>query len=109
MESYVRRKKKGHGGDWSSIMATVASENLLKAVLEIQESGEQVIAARLAEFLHVSSAAISMALKRLQAKGHVRISNKRSIQLTPAGFRAASDLVRRHRLGGGGGPARAPP
>ncbi|MCZ6491500.1 MAG: metal-dependent transcriptional regulator [Acidobacteria bacterium] len=79
-------------------MATIASENLLKAILELNENGEEVIAARLSEFLRISSAAVSMALKRLQKKGHVRISNKRSIHLTPEGFRTASVLVRRHRL-----------
>ena len=79
-------------------MATIASENLLKAILELNENGEEVIAARLAEFLRISSAAVSMALKRLQKKGHLRISNKRSIHLTPEGFRTASALVRRHRL-----------
>ncbi len=47
-------------------MATIASENLLKAILELNENGEEVIAARLAEFLRISSAAVSMALKRLQ-------------------------------------------
>lgn len=79
-------------------MATIAAENLLKAILELSENGEAVIAARLAESLRISSAAVSMALKRLQKKGYVRTSRKRSIDLTPEGYRAASDLVRRHRL-----------
>ncbi len=79
-------------------MATIAAENLLKAILELGENGEEVIAARLAEFLRISSAAVSMALKRLQRKGHVRISSKRTVHLTPGGFRTACDLVRRHRL-----------
>ena len=79
-------------------MATIASENLLKAILELSENGETVIAARLAESLRISSAAVSMALKRLQKKGSVRISGRHSIHLTQAGYRAACDLVRRHRL-----------
>jgi DtxR family Mn-dependent transcriptional regulator len=79
-------------------MATIASENLLKAILELGENGETVIAARLAESLRISSAAVSMALKRLQKKGFVRISGRHSIHLSQAGYRAASDLVRRHRL-----------
>ena len=79
-------------------MATIASENLLKAILELEENGEQAIAARLAEFLHISSPAVSMALKRLQKKRYVRISRKHAIHLTPEGMRAARDLVRRHRL-----------
>jgi DtxR family Mn-dependent transcriptional regulator len=79
-------------------MATVAAENLLKAILELDENGEPVIAARLAEFLRISSAAVSMALKRLQRKGDVRLSGKHSIQLTRQGAAIATALVRRHRL-----------
>jgi DtxR family Mn-dependent transcriptional regulator len=79
-------------------MATIASENLLKAILELGENGETVIAARLAEFLKISSPAVSMALKRLQKKGYVRVSAKRSLELTRQGFEAATELVRRHRL-----------
>ena len=79
-------------------MATIAAENLLKAILELDENGETVIAARLAEFLKISSAAVSMALKRLQRKGLVRVAGKRSIQLTSAGIQSATELVRRHRL-----------
>ena len=79
-------------------MATIASENLLKTILELRENGETVIAARLAESLHISSAAVSMALKRLQGKGYVRLSEKHSIELSHRGLGAAGELVRRHRL-----------
>lgn len=79
-------------------MATIGSENLLKAILELGENEETVIAARLAEVLQISSAAVSMALKRLQRKRFVRVTGRRSIQLTQSGYRAACDLVRRHRL-----------
>ena len=79
-------------------MVTIASENLLKAILELGENGETVIAARLAEVLQISSAAVSMALKRLQRRRYVRVTGRHSIHLTQPGYRAASDLVRRHRL-----------
>jgi len=79
-------------------VATIAAENLLKAILELDESGETVIAARLAQLLKISSAAVSMALKRLQRKGDIRIADKRSIHLTAKGVRSATELVRRHRL-----------
>src|SRR5690349_854044 len=79
-------------------MVTIAAENLLKAILELQENGEVVIAARLAELLRISSAAVSMALKRLEKKGYVRTAGKHSLRLTPAGYKAAVALVRRHRL-----------
>jgi DtxR family Mn-dependent transcriptional regulator len=79
-------------------MATVAAENLLKAILELQEGGETVIAARLAEFLKISSAAVSMALKRLQRKGLVRVMANREVRLSSAGITTATGLVRKHRL-----------
>lgn len=79
-------------------MTTIASENLLKAILELNENGEEVIAARLAEVLHISSPAVSMALKRLLKKRYLRISSKHAIHLTAEGLRVAGDLVRRHRL-----------
>lgn len=82
----------------ANAMTTIASENLLKAILELGENGEPVIAARLAELLRISSAAVSMALKRLQKKGYVQTSGRRSLRLTRAGYRAASAMVRRHRL-----------
>ena len=79
-------------------MATIAAEDLLKAILELGENGETVIAARLAEFLGISSAAVSMALKRLQRKELVRVSANRTIRLTSQGIKTTSELVRRHRL-----------
>ena len=83
---------------WRHRMPTIASENLLKTILELGENGEPVIAARLAELLRISSAAVSMALKRLQKKGYVQTSGRHSLRLTRSGYRAASALVRRHRL-----------
>lgn len=79
-------------------MSTIASENLLKAILELGESGEEVIAARLAAFLRITPAAVSMALKRLQRRGDVRITPRKTIQLSAKGFEQACALVRKHRL-----------
>src|SRR5262249_15004748 len=79
-------------------MVTIAAENLLKAILELGENGETVIAARLAELLNISPAAVSMALKRLEKKGYVRTIGKHSLRLTAAGHKRAAALVRRHRL-----------
>jgi DtxR family Mn-dependent transcriptional regulator len=79
-------------------VTTIAAENLLKAILELQEGGETVIAARLADFLRISSPAVSMALKRLQRKGLVRVLANREVHLTRAGITAATGLVRKHRL-----------
>jgi DtxR family transcriptional regulator, Mn-dependent transcriptional regulator len=79
-------------------MPTIASENLLKAILELGEDGEEVIAARLADFLRISPAAVSMALKRLQSRGDIRFTSRKTIQLTTKGLEQACALVRKHRL-----------
>ena len=79
-------------------MPTIASENLLKAILELSEDGEAVIAARLATFLRITPAAVSMALKRLQQRGDIRYTPRRTILLSPKGFDQACALVRKHRL-----------
>ncbi len=79
-------------------MPTIASENLLKAILELSEDGEAVIAARLAQFLRISPAAVSMALKRLLHRKDIRFTPRKTILLTPKGFEQACALVRKHRL-----------
>ncbi|HEV2963014.1 MAG TPA: metal-dependent transcriptional regulator, partial [Candidatus Angelobacter sp.] len=47
-------------------MITVSKEDYLKAILEAECEGEQVIAARLAQWLSVSAPAVTMALRRLK-------------------------------------------
>jgi DtxR family transcriptional regulator, Mn-dependent transcriptional regulator len=47
----------------------VSKENYLKAVLEAEAEGHQVIPATLAHWLEVSAPAVTMALKRLRRDG----------------------------------------
>ena len=53
-------------------MITVSKEDYLKAILEAEGEGEQVIAARLAHWLSVSAPAVTMALRRLKRMGWCR-------------------------------------
>jgi DtxR family Mn-dependent transcriptional regulator len=79
-------------------MITVSKEDYLKAILEAECEGEQVIAARLAHWLSVSAPAVTMALRRLKRDGLVSVRQDGHLQLTAAGRKIARQLVTRHHL-----------
>ena len=59
-------------------MITVSKEDYLKAILEAEGEGEQVISARLAQWLSVSAPAVTMALRRLKRDGLVSVRERRT-------------------------------
>jgi len=79
-------------------MITVSKEDYLKAILEAECEGEQVIAARLAHWLAVSAPAVTMALRRLKRDGWVSVRQDGKVQLTAAGRKIARQLAFRHHL-----------
>lgn len=79
-------------------MITVSKEDYLKAILEAECEGEQVIAARLAHWLSVSAPAVTMALRRLKRDRLVSVRQDGRIQLTASGRKIARQLVTRHHL-----------
>jgi DtxR family transcriptional regulator, Mn-dependent transcriptional regulator len=79
-------------------MITVSKEDYLKAILEAEGEGEQVIAARLAHWLAVSAPAVTMALRRLKRDGLVSVRNDGRVQLTAAGRKIARRTAIRHHL-----------
>jgi DtxR family Mn-dependent transcriptional regulator len=79
-------------------MITVSKEDYLKAILEAECEGEQVIAARLAHWLSVSAPAVTMALRRLKRDGLVSVRQDGKVLLTKAGRNIARQLARRHHL-----------
>lgn len=79
-------------------MITVSKEDYLKAILEAECEGEQVIAARLAQWLSVSAPAVTMALRRLKRDGLVSVRQDGHVQLTAAGRKIAAQLINRHHL-----------
>ncbi|HEY1730770.1 MAG TPA: metal-dependent transcriptional regulator [Terriglobales bacterium] len=79
-------------------MITVSKEDYLKAILEAECEGEQVIAARLAQWLSVSAPAVTMALRRLKRDRLVSVRQDGRIQLTATGRKIARQLVTRHHL-----------
>jgi DtxR family Mn-dependent transcriptional regulator len=84
---------------------TVSQEDYLKAILEAESEGLNVIPATLAHWLSVSAPAVTMALKRLKRDGFVDVKSEgksdgsaRFIRLTPAGKEKAYRTALRHHL-----------
>jgi DtxR family Mn-dependent transcriptional regulator len=76
----------------------VSKENYLKAVLEAEAEGHQVIPAMLAHWLEVSAPAVTMALKRLKRDGFVEVGEDGIVRLTAAGRETAYRTALRHHL-----------
>jgi DtxR family transcriptional regulator, Mn-dependent transcriptional regulator len=79
-------------------VAQVSYPEYLEALYEMAEEGIPTQQARLAEWLGVSPASVSEAVKRLTARGLVSTGEQRHLRLTRDGEVLARTLVRRHRL-----------
>jgi DtxR family transcriptional regulator, Mn-dependent transcriptional regulator len=76
----------------------VSKENYLKAILEAEAEGRQVIPAMLAHWLEVSAPAVTMALKRLKRDGYVEVRGDGIVRLTAEGRETAYHTALRHHL-----------
>ena len=76
----------------------VSKENYLKAILEAEAEGREVIPAVLAHWLEVSAPAVTMALKRLKRDGLVAVDPQGIVRLTEAGRETAFRTALRHHL-----------
>lgn len=76
----------------------VSKENYLKAILEAEAEGHQVIPAMLAHWLEVSAPAVTMALKRLKRDGCVEVGADGIVRLTAMGRETAYQTALRHHL-----------
>jgi len=77
---------------------THALEDYLKAIYQLAEESQPVIAARLAAETGVSASTIFATLRRLEKEGYVTISRRKEIHLTAEGKIIAERIVRRHFL-----------
>jgi DtxR family Mn-dependent transcriptional regulator len=75
----------------------VSKENYLKAILEAEAEGREVIPALLAHWLEVSPPAVTMALKRLKRDGFVEVG-RGVVRLTTTGRETAYRTALRHHL-----------
>ena len=76
----------------------VSKENYLKAILEADAEGHQVIPAMLAHWLEVSPPAVTMALRRLKRDGYVEVGEDGIVRLTEKGRETAYRTALRHHL-----------
>jgi DtxR family Mn-dependent transcriptional regulator len=76
----------------------VSKENYLKAILEAEAEGREVIPALLAHWLEVSAPAVTMALKRLKRDGFVEVGGDGIVRLTAEGRETAYHTALRHHL-----------
>jgi DtxR family Mn-dependent transcriptional regulator len=76
----------------------VSKENYLKAILEAEAEGNQVISVTLAHWLEVSAPAVTMALKRLKRDGLVEVGADGIVRLTASGRETAYRTALRHHL-----------
>src|SRR5258708_10764856 len=77
---------------------TVSKEDYLKAILEAESEGHNVIPATLAHWLSVSAPAVTMALKRLKRDGFVEVKPDGIVRLTASGKETAYRTALRHHL-----------
>jgi DtxR family Mn-dependent transcriptional regulator len=76
-----------------------AIDDYLKTIYVLQhEQGARVATSAVAERLRVSAPAATGMIKKLAARGLARHEPYRGVRLTPAGERAAVEIVRHHRL-----------
>lgn len=75
-----------------------SKEDYLKAILEAECEGHQVIPALLAHWLEVSAPAVTMALKRLKRDGYVEVGADGIVRLTGTGRETAYNTALRHHL-----------
>jgi DtxR family transcriptional regulator, Mn-dependent transcriptional regulator len=75
-----------------------AAEDYLETIFELEESGIQPMRARLVERLGVSAPTVSETVARLEREGLLQLDDQRVLHLTPRGLKAATGVMRRHRL-----------
>jgi DtxR family Mn-dependent transcriptional regulator len=80
------------------VAQTLSAHEYLEAIYEMAEEGIPTQQARLAEWLDVTPASVSEAVKRLAKRGLVETGEDRQLGFSAEGKRLARTLVRRHRL-----------
>jgi DtxR family Mn-dependent transcriptional regulator len=73
-------------------------EDYLKAIFELERSGEAAETNAIARLLDIAPASVSGMVRRLAEQGLITHERYRGARLTPAGRRAALRTLRRHRV-----------
>jgi len=73
------------------------NEQYLEAIFNLEEEGNQVIQARLAERVGHAAPTVSEMVHRLKEAGYIEVAG-RSLTLTGTGRQLATSVIRKHRL-----------
>jgi DtxR family Mn-dependent transcriptional regulator len=74
------------------------TEMYLRTILELEEENIVALRARIAERLRHSGPTVSQTIGRMERDGLVVVSGDRHLELTEAGRRRATGVMRKHRL-----------
>jgi DtxR family transcriptional regulator, Mn-dependent transcriptional regulator len=77
---------------------SIAEENYIKSIYNLQQVNDAVSTTALAEHLKSKPASITDMLKKLQAKGLLLYNPYKTFRLSKEGIKAALSIIRRHRL-----------
>ncbi len=86
---------------------SMATENYLLSILQLEEQGLRVTLTQLAEQLRrlpvgeglgTSLSSVAGMVRRMAREGLIEIAPNKDVVLTPRGRKSAEDMVRRHRL-----------
>jgi DtxR family Mn-dependent transcriptional regulator len=91
-----RLQPMGQNGRVSDLIDT--TEMYLRTIFELQEEGIVPLRARIAERLHQSGPTVSQTVARMERDGLLTVEGDRHLQLTDAGLRLATRVMRKHRL-----------
>lgn len=81
-----------------TIPITAAMEDYLKVIYRLTEDGRRATTQAIAERLNVAAPSVTGMVKRLAELKLVHHEKHRAVELTPAGRKAALEIVRHHRL-----------
>jgi DtxR family transcriptional regulator, Mn-dependent transcriptional regulator len=77
---------------------TQVVEDYLDQIYLMQQNGQRVIGARLAERMHTAVPTVTETLRRMVREGLVALDPHKEVTLTSTGKEAAETLIRRHAL-----------
>lgn len=75
-----------------------SAENYLEAIMMLSEESDHIRGVDIATYLDVSRPSVSIAMKKLQDDGYVKVTDKNGIELTDAGFEVAKSVYHKHVL-----------
>src|SRR6266404_2367693 len=79
-------------------MANQSTEDYIKSIYKLQQSGKDVTTSELARHLRIGDGSVTDMVKKLSAKKLIQYRPYRGVSLTESGARLALRMVRRHRL-----------